>query len=146
MKTELELKTESVTMPVSPYELEINGEYASALFYEDVEIIDGDDGETKYRYNLYRIDGLKNRPSLIDSIERDVGSWINMAKELEYKKLADAIRDKRNTLLSETDWTQTMDAPLDTDDVEKYKVYRQALRDIPEQGEFPYAVEWPIII
>lgn len=141
------MKTESVTMPVSPYEVETNGEYANVLFFENVESLPEEPDEPpRYQYDFYRIDGLKNRPSLIDSIERDVGSWINMAKELEYKKLANAIRDKRNTLLSETDWTQTMDAPLDTDDVEKYKVYRQALRDIPEQGEFPYDVEWPIII
>lgn len=24
-----------------------------------------------------------------------------------------------------------------------WKTYRQALRDVPEQGSFPYAVEWP---
>lgn len=137
------MKTESVTMPVSPYELEINGEYASALFYEDVEIIEGDDGETKYRYNLYRIDGLKNRPSLIANIESNLEGWTNTAKELEYKTLADTARIERNRLLVETDWTQTLDAPLEAGMVELYKEYRQDLRDIPEQLDFPYKVDWP---
>lgn len=139
------MKTESVTMPVSPYDVEINGEYANVLFFENVESLPREPDEPpRYQYDFYRIDGLKNRPSLIDSIERDVGSWINMAKELEYKKLADAIRCKRNLLLSETDWTQTTDAPIGETEIERYRTYRQALRDIPEQAGFPYNVNWPV--
>lgn len=26
----------------------------------------------------------------------------------------------------------------------RLKTYRQALRDVPEQAGFPYAVEWPV--
>ena len=141
------MKTESATMPQSPYEIEFNGEHANVLFYENVELVTVEPDESeKYRYDLYRIDGLKNRPSLIDLIERDVDGWLNMAKEMEFKKLADAIRGKRNALLSETDWTQTTDAPLDGDEVERYRAYRQALRDMPGQESFPYEVRWPVLI
>lgn len=139
------MKTESVTMPVSPYKVEVNGERVNVLFYENIELIPvGLDESQRYQYDLYRIDGLKNRPSLIDSIERDVKNWANMAKKMEYKKLADAIRDKRNALLSGTDWTQTTDAPLAETEIERYRTYRQALRDIPEQAGFPYNVNWPV--
>lgn len=139
------MKTESVTMPVSPYEVETNGEYVNVLFFENVESLPGEQDEShRYQYDFYRIDGLINRPSLVDSIERDIEGWANMAKEMEYKKLADAIRCKRNLLLSETDWTQTTDAPLDETEIERYRIYRQALRDIPGQAHFPHSVNWPV--
>ena len=140
------MKTESATMPQSPFEIEFNGEFANVLFFENVEVIPAvEDEPEKYQYDLYRLDGLKNRPSLIDSIERDVEGWMNMAREMEYKELADAIRGKRNAMLSETDWTQITDAPLSEDKIEKYRIYRQALRDMPEQPSFPYGVEWPVV-
>lgn len=139
------MKTESATMPQSPYEVEINGEYANVLFFENVEQLPAELGESqRYQYDMYRINGLKNRPSLIISIERDVEGWMNMAREMEYKELADAIRDKRNALLSKTDWTQTTDAPLAETEIERYRIYRQALRDIPGQAHFPYSVNWPV--
>ena len=139
------MKTESVTMPVSSYEIEFEGEYVNVLFFENVESISTEPEDVqRYQYDLYRIEGLKNRPSLIDAIERGINGWLNMAKEKEYKKLTDAIRSKRNDLLAETDWTQTADTPLIEDEIKMYRVYRQALRDIPAQGGFPYDVEWPV--
>lgn len=52
-------------------------------------------------------------------------------------------RSKRDKLLADTDWTQVLDAPIDTVTREAYRVYRQALRDIPEQEGFPEAITWP---
>ena len=43
------------------------------------------------------------------------------------------------------------DYPLDTDKLEEIKVYRQALRDLPEQLGFPWggpddpAIPWPVL-
>ncbi len=54
--------------------------------------------------------------------------------------LAEKIRARRNQLLAESDWTQLPDAPADTAD---WAVYRQELRDIPEQTGFPTEVSWP---
>lgn len=53
---------------------------------------------------------------------------------------AAAVRAKRKGLLTECDWTQTLDAPVDR---EAWSAYRQQLRDITEQGGFPWEVEWP---
>ena len=55
---------------------------------------------------------------------------------------AAAIRGERDALLAATDWTQLPDVPEATR--EAYAVYRQALRDIPQQSGFPDVVEWPI--
>ena len=139
------MRTESATMPQSPYEIELHGEFASVLLYENVEAIAGqDESETeRFAYDFYRIDGLRNRPSLIDLIDRNLDEWLNLAKETEYGKLASFIRDERNIMLAETDWTQVTDAPLTKAKVKAYKEYRQALRDIPQQDGFPYEVEWP---
>ena len=52
-------------------------------------------------------------------------------------------RAQRDKLLAETDWTQTLDAPIDAATREAYRTYRQALRDIPEQDGFPEAITWP---
>lgn len=54
--------------------------------------------------------------------------------------LAKDAREKRNTLLAKTDWTQLSDSSADK---EKYAAYRQALRDITEQNGFPLEVVWP---
>lgn len=52
-------------------------------------------------------------------------------------------RAKRDKLLLDTDWTQTLDAPIDEDTKAAYREYRQALRDIPEQEGFPMDITWP---
>ena len=54
---------------------------------------------------------------------------------------ADDIRAQRNALLSACDWTQLADAPVD--DL-AWAVYRQALRDMPDQPGFPANVVWPV--
>ena len=59
--------------------------------------------------------------------------------------VAEEVRQQRNTLLSETDWTQLNDAPLTDEEKEKYRIYRQALRDIPQQESFPEDINWPTI-
>ena len=58
------------------------------------------------------------------------------------QKSAEA-RTKRDQLLAESDWTQVLDAPIDTGTRDAYRVYRQALRDIPEQDTFPEYIQWP---
>lgn len=54
-------------------------------------------------------------------------------------------RDKRNSLLTECDWTQIADVPLTADCKTAFAAYRQALRDVdllnPVWPEKP-AEEW----
>ena len=52
-------------------------------------------------------------------------------------------RAQRDKLLLDTDWTQTLDAPIDEDTKAAYREYRQALRDITEQEGFPETITWP---
>lgn len=54
---------------------------------------------------------------------------------------ADAVRADRNRRLTECDWTQLADAPVGQ---AAWASYRQALRDLPDQPGFPWAITWPV--
>jgi hypothetical protein len=67
------------------------------------------------------------------------------AMEAEYAAGADdraaaEVRTERDAKLTESDWTQVVDAPVDQ---VAWATYRQALRDIPEQAGFPNTINWP---
>ena len=53
---------------------------------------------------------------------------------------ASTVRQERNKLLRNTDWTQVADAPVDK---AAWATYRQALRDVPSQAGFPWTIDWP---
>lgn len=57
------------------------------------------------------------------------------------EEMSAAVREQRDQLLLQTDWTQAADIPQPTKD--KWAPYRQALRDVPGQEGFPYDVVWP---
>lgn len=50
------------------------------------------------------------------------------------------VRADRTRRLSDCDWTQLADSPVDK---AAWANYRQSLRDISDQPGFPWAVEWP---
>lgn len=53
------------------------------------------------------------------------------------------IRAKRNALLHKSDWTQSNDSPLTAEIKAAWAKYRQQLRDITEQADFPRTVVFP---
>ena len=53
---------------------------------------------------------------------------------------AKAVREQRNKLLTDCDWTQVADAPVDK---AVWANYRQALRDVTAQTGFPWDIQWP---
>ena len=57
--------------------------------------------------------------------------------------LAASARQKRDRLIATTDYLVTPDYPIESDRLAKVKIYRQALRDIPEQSGFPRTITWP---
>ena len=52
----------------------------------------------------------------------------------------DWVRRERDRLLAASDWTQVADAPVDS---AAWAVYRQALRDVPQDFDSPDDVVWP---
>ena len=53
---------------------------------------------------------------------------------------AKAVREDRNKRLTDTDWTQLADAPVNA---QAWATYRQALRDVTAQAGFPWDIAWP---
>jgi hypothetical protein len=50
------------------------------------------------------------------------------------------LRNERNALLTNSDWTVLADSPTPT---AAWKAYRQALRDLPANTTDPTAPDWP---
>jgi hypothetical protein len=85
-----------------------------------------------------------------DGVEQDAqGRWLwkwsisemdDEAKAAKDAEQAKNIRSDRDKRLSDTDWTQVADAPVDK---AVWATYRQALRDVPAQAGFPYDITWP---
>lgn len=65
-------------------------------------------------------------------------AWVDCRSDEEK---ASEVRETRNELLRQTDWTQVADVPVTIK--QPYTDYRQALRDITEQSGFPDNVTWP---
>jgi hypothetical protein len=82
-------------------------------------------------------------PTLIDGVWTQ--TWLvedATTEEIEERTSEkwDEIRSTRNTLLSESDWTQVSDSPLNSS--QEWKDYRQSLRDITNQSN-PFEITWP---
>ena len=70
------------------------------------------------------------------------GAWMVawIVEQLPQDTAEKNIRNQRNNLLQDCDWTQVADAPVDK---AAWATYRQELRDITDQTGFPYNVIWP---
>jgi hypothetical protein len=84
-----------------------------------------------------------------DGVEEINGKWFTKysAADMDADAIAavdaaqaKSVRDDRNKRLSDSDWTQIEDAPVDK---QAWATYRQALRDLTAQADFPWEVEWP---
>lgn len=63
---------------------------------------------------------------------------IEKRKEIKWSE----VREERNKLLSDCDWTQFQDSPITGSQLTEWQTYRQSLRDITSQ-ENPYNIIWP---
>ena len=124
-----------------------------------VTVIDGE--AVDYDPPVYRPDGTEAKeytpgdPLITEAPPTDLhvpewqnGAWVEgetaeqkqNRKETHNKLLKNDIRNQRDLLLAESDWTQVPDAPVDQ---QTWAEYRQALRDVPQQSGFPTDINWP---
>ena len=110
-------------------------------------------GGTVYQYShragVEQIDGKWFTKYVLGPIFADttVDGVTTTAAEHEaaYKAIKDAeqaksVRQTRSDKLADCDWTQVADSPVDKT---AWATYRQALRDITAQSNFPWNVTWP---
>jgi hypothetical protein len=55
------------------------------------------------------------------------------------------VREQRNQLLKDSDWTQISDYDLGLENKEQWATYRQELRDLPEVQSNPFDISYPDI-
>lgn len=105
-------------------------------------------GGTVYQYSqrsgVEQINGKWYTKYILGPVFVD-GETTAAEQEAAYKAQKDAefaanARSQRDTLLTQTDWTQVADAPVDK---AAWAAYRQALRNIPQQASFPISIIWP---
>lgn len=106
-------------------------------------------GGTVYQYSQFggieQIDGKWYTKYILGPVFTDNESGTAAEQEAAYKAQRDAergeaIRRNRNQMLTESDWTQLADSPVDKT---AWATYRQELRDVPTQTGFPWTVTWP---
>lgn len=67
-------------------------------------------------------------------------------EEIEAEAFA-ALRVERDKRLAKTDYMVMPDYPIDANKLDAVKAYRQALRDLPQQGGAPWVdgeIPWPV--
>ena len=122
----------------------------SHIFYpEDVELL----GFGMYEFTQvptpdYPLKAVETTP-----VKRDNGiyyqTWLIQEMTDEEKESATnnesiKCRHERDFRLIKSDWTQIIDVPLVDEKRAEWTSYRQALRNIPQQEEFPWNVVWPV--
>lgn len=100
----------------------------------------------------YRVDGEEDNDGFIcQAVKHDYisGNFTEINEcpdwkiQLEKEVLSLDVRLERNKLLSDTDHLIQSDYPISDEKKQDIKVYRQALRDIPQQDGFPDNIVWP---
>jgi hypothetical protein len=84
------------------------------------------------------------RPSFKHQWSNETFSWLDPTTP-GAQAWADSVRSERDTLLAESDWTDTLSAKTRLGDAlyNAWQNYRQILRDVPQQAGFPTNVAWP---
>lgn len=98
-------------------------------------------------YDRYSLE-VPYSPGLAAEIESGFSAWLKKAKDAELATEAEKVRNYRDTLLNTADlkycnsefWAKMTDGQR-----QAWTAYKQALRDIPTQGGFPYAINWPVL-
>lgn len=109
--------------------------------------------DNKRFYAIYDESGkyimLDNKPHESNCIELTYDQWqeaiinecmvldgvhtvIEVSQENIELSLYNDLRNKRDRLLQQSDWTQMPDSPLTEEKKQEWQTYRQALRDLPQ--------------
>ena len=91
-----------------------------------------------------------NAVAITDTEVSELNGWTYLkgyapkkTEEQKLNELATIVRSKRNALLAETDYLLMNDYPISDEYLSRIKKYRQDLRDITKQENFPTSVVFP---
>lgn len=139
-------------MPEKAFQILRDGNVCTIEFFDNVKsqpTIDGFTGKEipSWDYDRYELQ-TQYSPNLFANIESDFASWLQKAKDAELAAEEEKVRNFRDGLLNSVDtkycnsekWANMTEAQHT-----EWKTYKQALRDVPTQAGFPYAVNWPAL-
>lgn len=110
----------------------------------DVDVTLDDGTKLPYTFNTGINDVAPVFQAIKEAFERgEIQVSDYMPTVIPDEVLAFEIRDRRNALLTETDYLMQPDYPISEETRTDIKAYRQALRDITKQEGFPENVVWP---
>ena len=99
----------------------------------------------------YLIDGSDDNDGIISvsvknayhNGELDIAEFPENDEDPAYSQKKNKVIQRRNNLLNDSDYLMMVDYPISDEKKQEIKVYRQALRDIPQQDGFPDNIVWP---
>ena len=114
------------------------GQAVTALGIENFVLEGEPTNETEFNSSFKKIVGAKGDEAVMSSDPSTFGVTWEQVKT-KYDELVSAqpfklLREERNKLIAETDWTQLKDIDLDIIRERNWKNYRQALRDLPAKS------------
>ena len=164
-------KTESTIQPLNFRICNHKGNLIEVVFFDDIEEVKrtSEDGseQTVYLYYEYKIN-IVNRNDLESYISDNYETWLQMAKDSFIASKSAEIRAIRDKLLADSDKhvlidrlgieiPETINAATMLTVIKDlfsslgnilngdWSTYRQALRDITKQPNFPFDVDFPTI-
>jgi hypothetical protein len=144
----LKLENENITYPYTISDLKADNTNVSFPLSLTNDILS--------EFNVYPVnfvecgsDYTKNyeesTPILSGSVYIQVWNEANASEEEISTKIEEKwgeVRDLRDTLLTQSDWTQFQDSPITGSTLTEWQTYRQSLRDITSQSN-PFSLSWP---
>ena len=105
---------------------------------------------TKSTELAHQLGWQDNTVAISDTEVSELNGWTYLkgyapkkTEEQKLNELATTVRSKRNSLLAETDYLLMNDYPISEEYLARIKKYRQDLRDITKQENFPTDVVFP---
>jgi len=124
-----------------------SAEYLSPLGsdFEYLEVTNSVD-DSKYYLDLGSMQpaAFPERPDLKHTWNWTTKTWEDTRTEQEkYSQAAKQIKEQRSKLLDDSDWVIVKAMDTGTPIPQDWQTYRQQLRDITLQPEFPFNITWP---
>jgi hypothetical protein len=75
----------------------------------------------------------------------EVREFQPVSQDVIKKDLENQVKNIRDDLLSQTDWTQLSDVELSDQAKDEWKLFRKQVREIKKQPKYPYDVTYPTV-
>jgi len=96
---------------------------------------------------IFGLHGVKDQLSDLSWVGKDDLGWFEVSPDPEPDEPSaeDEARTTRNKLLADSDWAVMSDTPMTAGERDAWIAYRQSLRDITLDADFPSNISWPAL-